>query len=166
MAEPAADPRRRTITWPDPKATLAAMQAMSGAERAQAWVSGALPPPPVAALVGWTVRSAEAGRALIELLPAEYHYNPFGSVHGGLLCSLVDEAIALAVASSLPAGVAATTLEMKVNFVRPIRAETGLIRCEGETLYVGGRIATAQARVLDALGTLYAHGTATWMVMR
>ena len=166
MAEEFLAARRRTVTWQDPLATAAALQAMSGAERVQAWGRGELPLPPVAALVGWTVRTVEEGQAVLELQPAEYHYNPFGTMHGGLLCSLFDEAMALAISSQLPAGVGATTLDLKATFLRPIRVATGAIRCEAESITVGGRVATAQARVVDADGRLYGHATSTWLVLR
>jgi uncharacterized protein (TIGR00369 family) len=108
----------------------------------------------------------EEGRVVFEVEPAEYHYNPIGAVHGGLACTLADSAMGCAVHSTLPAGVGYTTVEIKTNLLRPISVRTGTLRCEGTTIHVGGRIATAEARLTDAAGKLYAHATTTCMIFR
>jgi uncharacterized protein (TIGR00369 family) len=108
----------------------------------------------------------EEGRAVFTVEPAEYHYNPIGVVHGGLAATLLDSAMGCAVHSTLPAGAGYTTLEVKVNFVRPLTAETGEVRCEAEVIHVGGRTATAEGKVLDASGKLYAHATTTCIIFR
>ncbi len=101
---------------------------------------------------------------VFECIPAEYHYNPIGAVHGGLARTLADSAMGCAVHTMLPAGVGYTTLEIKTNLLRPIAVETGRLLCEGKTIHVGGRIATAEARLTDEVGRLYAHATTTCMV--
>jgi uncharacterized protein (TIGR00369 family) len=98
--------------------------------------------------------------------PAEYHYNPIGLVHGGLACTLLDSAMGCAVHTTLPAGTGYTTLELKVNLIRPLTRETGRVLCEGTIIHVGGRTATAEARITDAAGALYAHATTTCMIFR
>jgi uncharacterized protein (TIGR00369 family) len=132
----------------------------------QAMARGELPAPPVIATLGFVLDSVEAGRVQFSFEPAEYHYNPIGVVHGGLTATLCDSALGCAVHSTLPAGTAYTTLELKVNFVRALTKETGPVRCEGKVISVGGRVATAEARVTDAAGTLYAHATTTCLVIR
>ncbi|MCM3873284.1 MAG: PaaI family thioesterase, partial [Pyrinomonadaceae bacterium] len=87
-------------------------------------------------------------------------------VHGGLAATLLDSAMGCAVHSMLPAGVGYTTLEIKVNFVRPMTAETGQVRCEAKVIHFGGRTATAEGRILDEQGKLYAHGTTTCLIIR
>lgn len=106
------------------------------------------------------------GKAVFTFLPAEYHYNPIGSVHGGIASTLLDSALGCAVHTTLPAGAAYTTLELHVNFLRPLTRETGLIRCEGEIIHSGRTVATAQARLVDAAGKLYGHATTTCMIFR
>jgi uncharacterized protein (TIGR00369 family) len=108
----------------------------------------------------------DEGRVVITAQPAEYHYNPFGTVHGGLTATLLDTAMSCAVTSALPAGVGLTTLELKVNLIRPITQETGLLRCEGTTIHAGGKTAVGEGRLTDESGTLYAHGTTTCLVFR
>ena len=108
----------------------------------------------------------EEGRATFAVEPAEYHYNPIGVVHGGLAATLLDSAMGCAVHSTLPAGVGYTTLEIKVNFIRPMTGETGRVRCEAKVVHVGARTAIAEGRIIDEAGKLYAHGTTTCLILR
>lgn len=158
--------RTRTITWEDPRALAKAAVGLSGMEYLQKIVSGELPPPPIAALMNFRLAELSEGHAVFTVEPAEYHYNPIGVVHGGLAATLLDSAMGCAVHSTLPAGAGYTTLETKVNFLRPISAETGLVRCEADIIHVGGRTAVAEGKILDQQGKLYAHGTTTCIVFR
>jgi uncharacterized protein (TIGR00369 family) len=107
----------------------------------------------------------EEGRAVFAVEPGERHYNPIGAVHGGLAATLLDTAMGCAVQSTLLAGAGYTTLELKVNFTRPITRETGRVLCEGEIVHRGGRVATAEGRVIaEGTGKLLAHGTTTCMI--
>src|SRR5215203_2660636 len=127
---------------------------------------GELPPPPIAQLMGFRGVEFDEGRAVFEMTPGRQHYNPIGTVHGGVALTLLDSAMGCAVHTTLPAGVGYTTLEVKTNFVRPITAETGLIRCEGHVIHSGSRIATAEGKLTDADGKLLAHGTTTCLIFR
>ena len=137
----------------------------SGLETIRAIFAGELPPAPIAELMGFRGVEVEPGRAVFEFEPGPQHYNPIGSVHGGVAMTLLDSAMGCAIHSTLEAGVAYTTLEVKTNFVRPITVETGLVRCEGTVLHAGSRIATAEGKVLDASGKLLAHGTTTCLII-
>ena len=139
---------------------------LSGLDYVRAIFAGELPPPPIATLLGFRGVEAERGRALFEIVPGEEHYNPIGSVHGGVALTLLDSAMGCAVHTLLDAGVGYTTLEVKANFVRPITAETGVVRCEGVVVHGGSRVATAEGRVTDDGGKLLAHGTTTCLVLR
>lgn len=158
--------RTRTVTWDDPRQVARAARELSGLDFLRAMARGDVPGAPVAALLGMEADGVEEGRVVFALTPQEYHYNPTGGVHGGVVATLCDSAMACAVYSALPAGVAATTLELKVNYTRAITVATGRLRCEGRTIHVGGRVATAEARVTDAAGALYAHATTTCLVLR
>ncbi|MER3555473.1 MAG: aromatic compound degradation protein PaaI [Meiothermus sp.] len=158
--------RTRTFQWQDPMVGAQAAKGMSGLEYLQAMQRGEFPPPPIMAPLAFGFVGAEEGRVLFKLTPAEFHYNPIGSVHGGVFCTLLDSAMGCAVHSALPAGAGYTTLELKVNLLRPLTAETGEVLCEGKTVYVGGRQTTAEGRIYGADGKLYAHGTTTCMVFR
>jgi len=132
----------------------------------QAIFDGELPAPPISLLMGFRGVEAEPGRALFEMEPGPEHYNPIGSVHGGVALTLLDSAMGCAVHTLLDAGVGYTTVEVKTNFVRPITLETGLIRCEGIVLHKGSRVATAEGKLTDSNGKLLAHGTTTCLILR
>jgi uncharacterized protein (TIGR00369 family) len=166
MDESITRERTRTVSWDDPLISARAAPSMSGLEYLQAMERGELPPPPLMQLLNMGFQSAEAGRVVFSVEPAEYHYNPIGVVHGGLAATLCDSAMGCAIQSTLPAGVGYTTLELKVNFVRPLTVATGLVLCEGKVIHVGNRVGTAEARVTDRAGKLYAHATTTCMIMR
>jgi uncharacterized protein (TIGR00369 family) len=158
--------RSRTITWEDPRPEAEARRQMSGLEFLQSIISGRLPAPPIAATLGFRLAEAIAGRVVFVAQPAEYHYNPIGVVHGGLAATLLDSSMSCAVQSTLPAGVGYTTLELKVNFIRPITLGTGELRSEGTVVHAGSMTATAEGRLVDQAGRLYAHGTTTCIILR
>jgi uncharacterized protein (TIGR00369 family) len=158
--------RTLTISWEDPRALAEAGRALSGLEYLQKLVTGALPRPPMNALMNFDLVELSEGHAVFAVEPAEYHYNPIGVVHGGLAATLLDSAMGCAVHSTLPAGAGYTTLEVKVNFVRALTAETGRVRCEAKLVHLGGRTATAEGRIVDKDGKLYAHGTTTCFIFR
>lgn len=158
--------RTRTFSWEDPRALAEAGRGLSGLEYLQKIVAGELPRPPISALMNFSIGELSEGRAVFTVEPAEYHYNPIGVVHGGLAATLLDSAMGCAVHSTLPAGAGYTTLEIKVNYIRPMTAETGGVRCEAKVIHVGGRTATAEGRVLDESGKLYAHATTTCIIFR
>lgn len=158
--------RTRTVDWEDPRPLGETARGLSGIEFLQKIVSGELPQPPLAALMNFSLVEIGEGRAVFAVEPAEYHYNPIGVVHGGLAATLLDSAMGCAVHSTLPAGSGYTTLEIKVNFIRAMTAETGRVRCEAKVVHAGVRTATAEGRVIDEAGKLYAHGTTTCLILR
>ena len=165
MEQPTTSERTRTISWMDPVPTALRGLEMSGLEYLRALMAGELPPPPIAMTLGMEPIEVEEGRAVFAALPAEYHYNPIGVVHGGLAATLLDSATGCAVQTTLPAGVAYTTLEMKTNFVAAITRDTGRVLCEAEIVHRGRTIATAEGRLrAEAGGKLLAHGTSTCLI--
>jgi uncharacterized protein (TIGR00369 family) len=155
----------RTITWEDPVAAAEAAAGMSGLEALEAIRDGRLPAPPMAKLLGMEPIVLAHGRAVFAATPDESHYNPIGVVHGGLAATLLDSAMGCAVQSTLPVGSGYTTLELKVNFVRPITRDTGPVRCEGRVVHDGRTVATAEGRVISQrTGKLLAHGSTTCLV--
>lgn len=158
--------RSRTVTWEDPRPTLQRARTMSGLEAMRAIAAGELPHPPIGALLGIRITEASEGRLVCVLEPSEDQYNPIGSVHGGVVSTLMDSAMSCAVHTTLPAGAGYTTLEVKANFLCPIGVDTGALTCEGRVVHAGSRVATAECRVVDGAGKLYAHGTATCLVLR
>ena len=166
MDETEKKERTLTVSWEDPRALAEAGRGLSGLEYLRKIVAGELPRPPFSALLNFGLVELSEGHAVFAVEPAEYHYNPIGVVHGGLAATLLDSAMGCAVHSMLPAGAGYTTLEVKVNFVRALTAESGRVRCEAKLIHLGGRTATAEGRIVDEAGKLYAHGTTTCLIFR
>ncbi len=158
--------RQRLVQWDDPMATAQAAFRMSGLAFLQAMQRREVPGPPIAHLIGFDIAEVEAGRVVFTTEPAEYHYNPVGAIHGGLGATLLDSALACAILTMLPAGVGSTTIELHINYVRPLSVQTGKIFATGEVIHSGRTIATAQGRITDAAGKLYAHATTTCLILR
>jgi uncharacterized protein (TIGR00369 family) len=159
-------PRWRSYQWEDPAVPAEAAQSMAGLDFLRAMADGALPAPPIARTLGFTMISADPGRVVFEFTPAEYHYNPIGSVHGGVYATMCDSACGCAVHSLLPAGAYYTSQDLTVKFLRPITASTGPLRCEGTVIHLGSRTALAQASLTDGSGKLYAHATSSCLIFR
>jgi uncharacterized protein (TIGR00369 family) len=158
--------RTRTVSWTDPAQSRFRGRGLTGYERLVAIQRGELAPPPAAALLGMELERVEPGRTVFSMLADEVHENPMGSMHGGIVATLVDTAMGCAVTSRLGADAGFTTLELKTNYVRAITQATGRIYAEGTVVHSGGRVATTEARVHDSNGTLYAHATSTCMILR
>ena len=155
--------RSRTFNWVDPHPALDVARRVGGLEYTRMVMRGEVPAAPVCELVGFRFVLAEPGKIVIEFNPAEYQYNIIGSVHGGITCTVLDSAMSIAVHTALQADRGFATLQLNTHFVRPITARTGRMRCEGNVLHSGTRIATAEGRLVDADNNLYAHGSATCM---
>ena len=143
---------------------LTLLKDMSGLEFLRRIVDGRLPRPPITETLGFDLAEVSPGFALFTMTPQFRHYNPIGTVHGGVAATLLDSCMSCAVQTTIEAGLGYTTLEIKVNMVRPITEKTGPIRAEGRSLHTGRRSATAEGKILDATGTLLAHGTTTCIV--
>jgi uncharacterized protein (TIGR00369 family) len=169
LAFAAADPansRERTLVWQDPVPTAAAGATMTGMEYMEAIVAGEVPPPPIAVTMRLRPIELGEGRCVFEGEPGEEHYNPIGVVHGGYAATLLDSALGCAVHTTLPAGVAYTSLGLEAKYVRPITRDTGRVLCEASVVYRGRRQATAEANLIAAeSGKLLAHGVATCMIL-
>jgi uncharacterized protein (TIGR00369 family) len=158
--------RSRTITWTDPARSRFHGRALTGYERLVAIQRGELAPPPAAALLGMQLDEVETGRTVFSMLADEVHENPMGTMHGGIVATLVDTAMGCALSSLLSADTGFTTLELKTNFVRAITQVTGRVYAEGTVVHSGGRVAMTEARVHDDSGALYAHATSTCLILR
>ena len=157
--------RSLSVAWQDPQALARAGRSMSGLEFLRAIRDGRLPAPPIAELLGFRLVEVEPGHAVFEVIPGEQHYNPIGVVHGGLAMTLLDSAMGCSIHAQLPSGTGYTTLEAKANLVRAIVAGTGALRAIGKLIHAGKRVATAEGRLVDREGTLYAHATTTCLVL-
>jgi uncharacterized protein (TIGR00369 family) len=155
--------RSRLNAQPTP-VPLTVLAQRSGLELLRGVMTGQLPPPPIGTTLDFFLVEVESGRAVFQGNPKAAFYNPIGSVHGGWASTLLDSCVACAVHSTLPAGKGYTTIELKVNFVRPVMPDSGPMRAEGKVINVGNRIGTAEGRLTDAAGKLYAHATTTCLI--
>jgi uncharacterized protein (TIGR00369 family) len=157
--------RTQTITWADPMDALTRGAGFSGLEFIRAIFEGKLPAPPITVTMGFTGGTAEEGKVTFIGEAGEHLYNPIGVVHGGFAMAILDSAMGCAVHTTMAVGEAYTTLETKVNFVRPITLETGPLLCEGTVVHRGSKVATAEGRLIaERTGKLLAHGTTTCLV--
>jgi uncharacterized protein (TIGR00369 family) len=156
--------RRREVTWQDPLVGAALARDLSGLEYLTAIAEGRIPGAPIAALLGMTVHSVERGEVAFGLDVGEHLYNPIGSVHGGVFCTLLDSAMGCAVHSSLDRGQAYTTLELKVNLVKALTVATPHVIATGQVVSAGRRVATASGQITGPDGILFAHATTTCLV--
>jgi uncharacterized protein (TIGR00369 family) len=158
--------RSRTITWTDPARTRFLLRNRDGYERLAAMKRGEVDGPPAVALLGMNFDTLERGRTVFSLVADEMHENPMGTMHGGLVATLVDTAMGCAVASMLPIDASFTTLELSTKYIRAITTATGKVYAEGRVVHQGGRVASTDARVYDDSGTVYAHATSTCLISR
>jgi uncharacterized protein (TIGR00369 family) len=127
-------------------------------------IAGELPAAPIMETLGFRLDAVAAGRAVFRATPEFRHYNPIGTVHAGFAATLLDSAMGCAVHTTLVKGEAYTTLEFKLNLVRPLTEKTGPVAAEGRVVHRGRTVATAEADLKDAAGKLYAHATTTCMI--
>jgi uncharacterized protein (TIGR00369 family) len=155
-----------TVRHDAPRSSLVEVrQSMSGLQFFREMMAGRLPPPPLVKLLGMRILEAEEGRVVFAGTPEEAYYNGMGVAHGGWAATLLDSALGCAINTMMPAGRSFTTVELKINYTRPLRREVGEVRCEAHVLHVGSRAATSEGRIVDANGKLYAHGTTTCMLV-
>jgi uncharacterized protein (TIGR00369 family) len=164
MTQTQNEARTRTFSWTDPARHAGLLGRRSGLELMRAMATGELPPPPIMELIDLAGLDAEEGRVTFYLDPQEFHYNPLGSVHGGVISTLLDSAAGCSVHSTLPAGVGYTSLDLNVKFLRPVTVATGRLTCVGEVLQRGRRTALAEARLTDPAGRLLAHATSSCLL--
>ena len=144
-----------------PRETLLSMDGLTCLRK---MIAGELPRPPMCETLDFLLIEARPGEAVFEGAPGQRHYNPIGTVHGGYAATLLDSCMGCAVHSTLAHGEGYTTLEFKLNLVRAMTDRTGKVRAEGKIVHRGRTIATAEGRLVDAEGRVYAHATTTCMI--
>jgi uncharacterized protein (TIGR00369 family) len=140
------------------------VSSLDGFEQLQAIFDGRLPGAPIADTLGLVDFGGERGAIHVELVPEHRHYNPIGSVHGGVISALLDTAAGCSVHSMLNPGELYTSLDLNVKFLRPVTVDSGRLRCEGSVIQRGRRTALAEAHLYDAQRRLVAHATSTCMI--
>lgn len=163
MTDPAdwGDPRTKTIRWYDPAVQLGAAERMTGLEFTRAIRDGLIPPPPFIGILGVRLVEVEEGLIRLESTPDETLINAAGTVHGGVLCTLMDTAMGMAVRSTLGVGLKSTTIELKVSFLRPLPFDGSTASVVGRVLKSGRRVTFAECHAYSGDAVLVGHGTST-----
>jgi uncharacterized protein (TIGR00369 family) len=157
--------RSAATAFAEPGVTpLEDVRELSGIEFLQGMLQGRLPPPPIAAASDMILYHVEPGVAVFQGTPGFRFYNPLGTVHGGWISTLLDSCMGCAIHSRLARGQGHTTMELKINFVRPVFDKTGPLRAEGRVIHFGRQVATSEGKLVDEGGKLYAHGTTTCLI--
>jgi len=156
--------RAKSVTWHDPLVTARHGADMSGLEFLQAIRDGRFPPPPIAAVLHFTLVEVEVGEVHFECVPDESVYNPIGAVHGGLVCTLADTVTACAVHSTLAPGAAYTSIDLSVSYLRPVTAESGVLHAVGRVTKAGRRVGFAEARITDGAQRLVATASTSCLI--
>ena len=157
-------PRSRTVSWHDPAITALGALERSGLETMQAIRDGELPAPPIAMLMQFDIVELAEGRVAFSCLLDESVYNPIGVVHGGLVCTLLDTVAGCAVHTTLPQGMAYTSIELKVNYLRAVHASSGPLTAVGTVAKPGRRVAFAEGEVRDSAGRVVATASSSLLV--
>ena len=158
--------RERTFSWGNPLEGAAKAMYMNGTEYLQAMTDGSLPLPPVMHTLDFHVGGLTPGSVTFVFTPQEFHYNPIGTVHGGVISAILDSAMGCSLHSLLPAGTGYTTLELKVNFLKAVTIQSGELKAVGKVISKGSRTALTEAQLLDNAGNIYAHAVSTCLIMQ
>jgi uncharacterized protein (TIGR00369 family) len=157
-------PSSRTVNWYDPGPGVARGLSLAGIDYLKAMIAGELPPPPMATLMQFGLVDVEPGKVVLTCHPDGSVYNPNGAVHGGLVCTLLDSATGLALHSTLPAGKGYTSIEIKVNYLKPVRLGAGPLTATGTVVKSGSRVGFTEGAVADASGAVLATASSTLLV--
>ena len=156
----------RTYRWADPAEIAKAAEGLSGIDLMRAMIEGKVPPPPVGSLIGVSAFTAEKGKVSCGFDPAEFHYNALGTVHGGVIATVIDIVMGSAVHSTLKAGQGFTTLTLELKYHRAVTAKSGHLTATAEVVTRGRDIVTAEAKLVDKKDRLFANATSTLMILR
>jgi uncharacterized protein (TIGR00369 family) len=157
--------RSKEVTWYDPAGTVALGAGLSGLDFMRTMSAGRIPPPPIARLLDMWPTKIDVGLVVFECTPDESAYNPIGMIHGGLLCTLADSAAGCAVHTTLDAGVGYSSIDITVNFLRPVTLDSGTLVATGRVVKPGRRVATATAEIVDGAGKLVATASSNCLIM-
>lgn len=156
--------RTKIVEWHDPAPTTARGLSMAGIDYLRAMIDGELPPPPIMGLMEFAMLSAEPGKVVFAGTPDESAYNPIGAVHGGVVCTLLDSVAGCALHSTLPQGKGYTSVEIKVNYLKAVRTDSGTLTATGTVVKAGSRVGFTEGVVTDGSGAVVATATSTLLI--
>jgi uncharacterized protein (TIGR00369 family) len=153
-----------TYSWVDPAVGLAQLAQLSGLDYLTGILDGHIPEPPIAVLMGMDIESVVEGEVTFVANPTQAHFNPLGTIHGGLACTVLDTVLGCAAHSTLPAGIGYTSIDITVSYVRPIQPSAAPLRATGRVRKGGSRVIFAEAELVDREGRLLATATSSLLV--
>ncbi|KUI19365.1 aromatic compound degradation protein PaaI [Mycobacterium sp. GA-1285] len=156
--------RSRTVTWHSPGPSTAKGLTMAGIDYLRAIADGRLAPAPIGELMQFGIAGVEPGLVEFTCIPDESAYNPIGAIHGGLLCTLLDSVTGCAVHSTLPVGKGYTSVEIKVNYLKAVRLDSGMLTATATVTKSGSRIGFAEGVVTDGSGAVVATASSTLLI--
>jgi len=156
--------RETVIRWHDTDAGMAALPQLDGLEYLRRMQRGELPAAPIASHISMDLITVEPGTVTFVATPDASHYNPIGAIHGGFVCTLLDSALGCAAHTLLPAGTGYTSIEIKVNYLRPVAPTSGPLTCVGRVVKPGRRVTFAEGEVVDAEGRAVATASGSLLV--
>jgi uncharacterized protein (TIGR00369 family) len=156
--------RETVVRWRDPAEGLALLPHLDGIDFIKKMAAGEIPAAPMAGHIRAELVDVDHGSVTWRCHPNESHYNPVGVVHGGLVCTLLDSALGCATHTTLPAGTGYTSIEIKINYLRPVRFDSGPLTCTGRVTKTGRRVAFAEGEVLDNAGRSVATASGALLV--
>jgi uncharacterized protein (TIGR00369 family) len=159
------EPRSRTVRWHAPGPMTAKGLSMPGVDYLKAIMTGDLPTPPISALLQMEFEAIEDGRVVIRCVPDESTYNATGTIHGGLVCTLLDTAAGCALQTTLPRGKAVASVEIKVNYVKAVHPSSGVLTATGTVVKAGRRVGFTEAVVTDAGGAIVATASSSLLIV-
>ena len=158
--------RERIYSWGNPLEGVEWSKYLSGLAYLLAIKRGEAPASPLMNTLEFSLGEIEEGKASFHFEPQEFHYNPNGSVHGGVITAILDSAMGCTLHSLLPKGMVYTTLELKINFLKMVRSETGMLTATGKMIHMGSKTALVEASLRDSNGKKYAYGVSTCMLLK
>lgn len=156
--------RQRTVTWHDPVASAMAGMALPGLDYLRAIRDGQLPGAPIAGLIQMGLSEVEEGRVVFTCRPDESAYNPIGTVHGGLVCTLLDSVCGCALHTLLPQGRGYTSIDLNVSYLKAVTARSGTLTATGTVIKAGARVGFTQGTVTEESGALVATATSSLLI--
>jgi len=156
--------RIRTYSWENPEEIAEKAMNLSGYDFLKAMFEDKVAVPPILQTLNFTISEFNKGNIVFEFTPQEYHYNPIGSVHGGVITTILDSAIGCSLHSILPKNTAYTTLEIKLDFLKKITEKTGVLKTNTKIIHSGKSTAFVESDLIDESGNTYAHAVSTCMV--
>ncbi|NMM50834.1 PaaI family thioesterase [Marinigracilibium pacificum] len=160
------DNRSRTYTWNNPLEIFDKAMILTGIDFIKAMFEGEIPPPPIMNTLDFKMSELNEGNVVFEFHPGEYHYNPIGSVHGGVITTILDSAIGCSLHTTIQKNTAYTTLEIKINFLRKITQDTGILKTRTSIKHSGKSTALIESDLEDEAGKVYAHAVSTCMIFK